>query len=56
MGLGRYATYKESRIANEEFRIWLYTYSINVDKLKIDNRIRLEKRFFHNAITDAKHQ
>jgi hypothetical protein len=26
---------------------------INVDKLKIDNRIRLEKRFFHNAITDV---
>ncbi len=23
VGLGRYATYKESRIANEEFRIWL---------------------------------
>ena len=54
VGLGRYATYKESRIANEEFRIWLqHTYSINVDKLKIDNRIRLEKRFFHNAITDV---
>lgn len=53
VGLGRYATYKESRIVNEEFRIWLqHTYSFSVDKLKIDNRLRLEKRFFHNAVTD----
>lgn len=54
IGIGRYATYKESRIANEEFRIWLqHVYSLNINKLKVDNRIRIEKRFFHNAITDA---
>lgn len=54
LGTGRYATYKNSKISNEELRLWLqYTYSFNLDKLKIDNRIRLEKRFFHNPITDV---
>lgn len=54
LGTGRYATYKNNSISNEELRLWLqYTYSFNIDKLKIDNRVRLEKRFFHNPVTDA---
>lgn len=54
LGIGRYATYKNSKISNEELRIWLqYIYSFNIKNLKIDNRIRLEKRFFHNPITDV---
>ncbi len=53
VGLGRYANYSNSRISREEFRIWLqYTYSSNFDKLKIDNRFRAEKRFFHDPINN----
>ncbi len=54
IGLGRYAIYTNSSISKEEFRLWLqYIYSLNIDKLKIDNRFRAEKRFFHNPITDV---
>ena len=54
IGLGRYANYTNSSISKEEFRLWLqYIYSLNIDKLKIDNRFRAEKRFFHNPVTDA---
>lgn len=54
VGIGRYANYTNSILSKEELRLWLqYTYSFNIDKLKIDNRIRLEKRFFHNPKTDA---
>lgn len=54
LGMGRYANYSNDKISKEELRIWLqYTYSFNIDRLRIDNRIRLEKRFFHNPITDA---
>lgn len=53
VGLGRYVNYTNSTISKEEFRMWLqYTYSINLDKLKIDNRIRAEKRFFHDPAKD----
>lgn len=53
IGLGRYANYTNSSISKEEFRIWLqYTYSFNLDKLKIDNRLRAEKRFFHDPVKD----
>ena len=54
IGLGRYANYTNSRISREEFRIWLqYTYSTNLNKLKLDNRFRAEKRFFHNPISNT---
>jgi hypothetical protein len=54
IGLGRYANYTDSKISKEEFRIWLqYTYSTNLNKLKIDNRFRAEKRFFHNPISNT---
>ncbi len=53
IGLGRYANYTNSNLSKEEFRIWLqYTYSFNVEKLKIDNRVRAEKRFFHDPVKD----
>lgn len=53
LGLGRYVNYTNSSISKEEFRIWLqYTYSTNLNKLKIDNRLRAEKRFYHNPITN----
>lgn len=49
IGIGKYATYSNSRISREELRLWLqYTYSFNWDKLKIDQRVRAEKRFFHD--------
>lgn len=53
LGLGRYATYTNERISREEFRIWLqHVYSLYISKLKFEQRIRLEKRFFHNPITN----
>lgn len=54
IGLGRYANYTDSKLAKEELRVWLqYTYSTFVSRLKIEQRLRAEKRFFHFPITDA---
>lgn len=48
IGLGRYGTYKNSQFSQEEFRIWLqYIFSQKINKLKIDNRLRAEKRYFY---------
>lgn len=48
IGIGRYGTYKESKFYQEEFRIWLqYIFSQKISKLKIDHRLRAEKRFFY---------
>lgn len=53
VGLGKYATYANSKISREELRLWLqYTYSFSWDRLKIDQRLRAEKRFFHDFIKD----
>lgn len=53
IGLGRYGTYKESKFYQEEFRIWLqYTFSQKINKLKIDHRVRAEKRFFYYPQSD----
>lgn len=54
VGSGRYATYKDSKLSREELRFWLqYTFSKNISRVKFDNRLRAEKRLFHNPITDA---
>ena len=54
IGLGRYANYTDSKLSKEELRIWLqYSYSKFVSKLKIEQRIRAEKRLYHNPITNA---
>lgn len=54
IGLGRYANYTNNTISKEEFRLWLqYTYSLAIQKLKIDQRVRAEKRFFHNPTNGA---
>lgn len=48
VGAGKYGTYENSRIAQEEFRLWLqYTFSQKLGKLKLDHRGRAEKRFFY---------
>ena len=48
IGLGRYGTYKDSKFYQEELRIWLqYIFSQKINKLKIDHRLRAEKRFFY---------
>jgi len=53
VGVGKYGTYKNSQISQEEFRLWLqYIYSQKINRLKIDHRIRLEKRFFYFPQTD----
>lgn len=52
-GLGRYASYTEHKISREEFRIWAqYVYSTFISRVKIEQRIRAEKRFFHDPVTD----
>lgn len=52
IGIGRYATYKNSLIYQEELRLWLqYIYSQNLGRFKIDHRLRAEKRFFHASQT-----
>lgn len=54
IGLGRYATYTENKLNKEELRFWLqYNYSKLVSRLKIEQRFRAEKRFFHNPISGA---
>ncbi|GAA4772971.1 MULTISPECIES: DUF2490 domain-containing protein [Flavobacterium] len=54
IGLGRYANYKDSRLSREELRFWLqYTFSKNISRVKFEQRVRLEKRLFHNPVTDA---
>ncbi len=54
IGFGRYGTYKNSKISQEEHRVWLqYTLSNRIKSLKLDHRLRAEQRFFHNAMTDV---
>lgn len=46
VGIGRYGTYKEQKISQEELRLWLqYTYSHNIGRVNIDHRGRAEQRF-----------
>ncbi|WP_407480874.1 DUF2490 domain-containing protein [Elizabethkingia meningoseptica] len=52
IGIGRYGTYKEQRISQEELRLWLqYTFSHNIGRLSLDHRGRAEQRFFHASKT-----
>lgn len=51
-GLGRYTSYTEHRVSREEFRLWLqYAYSKFISRVRIEQRFRAEKRFFHDPIT-----
>ncbi|WP_185144797.1 DUF2490 domain-containing protein [Elizabethkingia sp. JS20170427COW] len=52
LGLGRYGTYKNRSISQEEFRLWLqYTFNQEIGKLDLDHRVRAEQRFFHASQT-----
>lgn len=54
VGAGRYGTYKNHAISQEEHRVWLqYTLTNRIKSLKLDHRVRAEQRFFHNPITDV---
>ncbi|WP_124639940.1 MULTISPECIES: DUF2490 domain-containing protein [Amniculibacterium] len=54
VGIGRYGTYKNEHINQEEFRFWLqYIYSQQFGKVKLDHRVRAEKRFFYYPNTDS---
>ncbi len=47
VGAGRYGTYRDSEIYQNEFRMWLqYVLSQKIEFIKIDHRFRAEKRFF----------
>lgn len=53
IGVGRYGTYKNSVFSQREYRLWLqYTFSQNINKLELDHRFRLEKRFFYFPQTE----
>ncbi|MBS1571958.1 MAG: DUF2490 domain-containing protein [Bacteroidetes bacterium] len=55
VGIGRYGTYKNNQFSQEELRLWLqYTFSHTISKIKIDHRLRAEKRFFYFPLKDAK--
>ncbi|MBS1550087.1 MAG: DUF2490 domain-containing protein [Bacteroidetes bacterium] len=57
VGIGKYGTYKNDKMSQEEFRIWAqYTYSQQWNKLKIDHRVRAEKRFYYYPQTDKTDQ
>lgn len=52
-GLGSYNSYTDSKKTREEFRVWLqYVYSEFISRVRIEQRIRSEKRFFHDPVTD----
>lgn len=47
LGVGRYGTYRESKIFQKELRVWAqYILSHYIASLKVDHRIRLEKRYY----------
>ncbi|MBW8358292.1 MAG: DUF2490 domain-containing protein [Weeksellaceae bacterium] len=55
IGIGTYGTYRNSRFYQRETRLWLqYVYSHNIDRLKLDHRLRAEKRFYDFPQTDTK--
>lgn len=54
IGIGKYGTYKNSKFYQNELRIWLqYIYSHNIGIVKVDHRLRAEKRFFEFPQTDT---
>ena len=55
IGIGRYVTFRDHDLYQQEIRLWgQYTLTQNVSKLKIDHRVRAEKRFFDYPQTDEK--
>lgn len=54
VGIGTYGTYRNSDFYQRETRLWLqYTYSHNLDRLKLDHRVRAEKRLYYYPQTDT---
>lgn len=48
IGIGKYGTYQDRKFYQDELRLWLqYVYSHKIEKLKVDHRLRAEKRMFH---------
>src|SRR5690606_3443903 len=54
VGIGTYGTYKNSEFFQRETRLWLqYTYSHKLNRLKLDHRLRAEKRLYYFPQTDT---
>lgn len=54
LGIGKYGTYREARFYQRETRLWLqYVLSHSISRVKIDHRVRAEKRFFYFPQTEA---
>jgi len=56
LGFGKYGTYKNSVFSQREYRLWIqYIFSHSImDRIKIDHRLRAEKRFFDFPLEDRK--
>lgn len=54
IGVGKYGTYRDRKIYQEELRLWLqYVYSHRISSFKLDHRVRAEKRMFHYPQTET---
>lgn len=48
VGIGRYVSYKDHRLAKEEFRVWVQDIiNLKSGKVKFENRFRAEKGWFY---------
>ncbi|MBZ4188907.1 DUF2490 domain-containing protein [Niabella beijingensis] len=55
IGVGRYATYGQKSLSQEELRLWLqYTFSHAISRIDFDHRLRAEQRFFHQLKTEQR--
>lgn len=54
VGFGRYGTYRDRAFYQREYRLWLqYIISHKINRLKLDHRMRAEKRFFYYPQKDT---
>lgn len=51
IGLGKYVTYRDGHKFRDEFRVWeQWISNFYIDRIKMENRIRVEQRFFYNPV------
>lgn len=53
LGFGRYGTYRDSKFYQREYRLWIqYVLSQKINRVKLDHRLRAEKRYFYFPMQD----
>ena len=56
VGVGKYGTYEDRVLEQQEVRIWLqYVLTQSISSLKLDHRVRAEKRFYTYPQDGSKH-